>query len=113
MVSTKPSRRITLIRVRRLSPFAAMACSSLPNQMLGSSPSSEVENAGYYGNGEMVQRLKTAKIRRTEFSEPLSIRLRDGEVINLPVGDDFLTIAKIIHERAAVYRSQERRTIRG
>jgi len=76
-------------------------------------PFVEIENAGYYGNGEMVQRLKTAKIRRTEFSESLSLRLRDGEVINLPVSDDFLTIAKIIHERAAVYRSQERRTIRG
>lgn len=74
-------------------------------------PYVEVEDAGYYDNGQMLQRAKTARGRRAPFSEALAIRLRDGEVINLPVGDDFLVIAKIIHERAAAHRSQERRSI--
>jgi hypothetical protein len=77
-------------------------------------PFVEVEDAGYY-NRENILRAKSARTSPSEIPEPLSIRLRDGEIIDLAVDvrtdgmPDHLTIAKIIHERAALYRFEERK----
>jgi len=73
-------------------------------------PFAEIEDAGYY-NHEMVRRAKGA--RRSGASEPLSIRLQSGEVIDLPVEvrddgmPDLLTIASFIQQRATIFRSEK------
>lgn len=75
-------------------------------------PYVEVEDAGYY-NLEMVERARAAKVSGK--SEALSIRLRSGERIDLPVEvradgmPDLLTIAYLIQQRATIFRSEERR----
>lgn len=75
-------------------------------------PFAEIEDAGYY-NVEMVRRAQDA--RRTGASEPLSIRLNSGEVIDLPVDvrddgmPDLLTIARFIQQRVTIFRSEKAR----
>ena len=70
----------------------------------------DIENAGYY-NREMVERAKTAHLNGG--SEPLTILLRSGERIDLPVqlGEngmpDLLTIAKLIHQRVVIHRIKD------
>lgn len=76
-------------------------------------PFAEIEDAGYY-NREMVKRAKEA--RSSGSSEPLSIRLQSGEVIDLPVEvrddgmPDLLTVASFIQQRATIFRSEKART---
>ena len=61
----------------------------------------------------MLRRAKTA--RGSQTSEPLSIRLRSGEVIELPVEvredgmPDLLTIASLIQQRVTIAQSEMRR----
>ena len=76
-------------------------------------PFVDVEDAGYH-NIEMVRRAKSAKGQAV--SEPLSIRLLNGEVIDLPVDvqddgmPDLLTIASLIAQRVVIHRAEARRT---
>ena len=96
-------------------PFAICRDGLLLNPGAGDRfvPFVEIEDAGYY-NREMIMRGKEA--RRSGVSEPLSIRLRSGEVIDLPVEvrddgmPDLPTIAYFIQQRATIFRSEERRT---
>ena len=73
-------------------------------------PFAEIEDAGYY-NEEMAMRAKAA--RGSLVSEPLSIRLRGGEAIDLPVEvrddgmPDLLTIAFLIQQRVALHRPRQ------
>ncbi len=75
----------------------------------------EIEDAGYYSR-EMVSRAKAAMAAGV--SEPLSIRLRSGERIDLPVEvrddgmPDLLTIAGFIQQRASIQLSEDRRKAR-
>ena len=72
----------------------------------------EIEDAGYY-NRDMVERAKEAKA--SGVSQPLSIRLRDGETIDLPVEvqedgmPDLLTIAGFLQQWSTIQRAEERR----
>lgn len=78
-------------------------------------PFAEIEDAGYY-NQEMVERAKAAKAGGV--SEPLSIRLRSGETIDLPVDvrddgmPDLLTIAGFLQQWSNIQRSEQRRKTR-
>ncbi|MEO6218340.1 MAG: hypothetical protein ABIO86_20090 [Sphingomonas sp.] len=76
-------------------------------------PFVEIADAGYY-NVEMVKRAKATKVGdRT--SEPLSIRLTSGEIVDLPMDvrddgmPDLLNIAKLIHRRVIVHRASSNR----
>jgi len=75
-------------------------------------PFVEIDDAGFH-NEEMIRRAKAAKGKTV--SAPLSLRLRDGEIIDLPVEvrddgmPDLLTIARFIHQRAIIHRAEERR----
>lgn len=77
-------------------------------------PFAEVDDGGYY-NTETVKRAKRARL---DSSEPLSITLRSGEVIDLPLDvredgmPDLLTIASFIQQRATIFRAAERRASR-
>ena len=75
-------------------------------------PFAEIEDGGYY-NLEMLWRAKRATCKGG--AEPLSIRLYGGEVIDLPLDvredgmPDLLHIAKLVHQRSILYRSEERK----
>jgi hypothetical protein len=77
----------------------------------------EIEDAGYH-DAENVRRAKRAKAFGPGNSEPLSIRLRSGEKIDLPMEvrddgmPDLLTIAKFIHQRSVIARSEQLRRSR-
>ena len=74
-------------------------------------PFADIDDAGYY-NREMIQRAKDAK--GTGASQPLSIRLRSGETIDLPVDvrddgmPDLLTIAGFLQQWSTIQRADER-----
>lgn len=76
-------------------------------------PFAEIEDAGYYNteNGLRAQRVAATG---ADTSEPLTIRLASGESIDLPVEvrddgmPDLLTIAKLIHQRSTIYRTEQR-----
>lgn len=79
-------------------------------------PFVDVADAGVH-NRTMVERAKRARGETT--SEPLTIQLVSGEMIDLPVEvrddgmPDLLTIAKLIHRRATIDRSTQRRATAG
>ena len=72
----------------------------------------EIEDAGYH-NHDMVKRAKEA--RASGVSQPLSIRLRGGETIDLPVEvredgmPDLLTIAGFLQKWSTIQRAEESR----
>ena len=72
-------------------------------------PFADVEDGGYHN----LENLKRAKAASVLHSPPLSIRLRSGEVIDLPVEvrddgmSDLLTIAKYIHQRSVLYQPKQ------
>ena len=70
----------------------------------------DIEDGGYY-NREMVERAKKARVAGV--LEPLTILLRSGERVDLPVQvaengmPDLLTIAKLIHQRVVIHRVKD------
>jgi len=77
-------------------------------------PFADIDDPGYY-NRTSVERAKRARGASDGGSEPLSIRLVSGEVIDLPmdVGDDgmpdLLTIARLIDRQVTLYKSAQRK----